>query len=92
MSSLRRPLRLSAAPAVGTDATTQEQKSGFNMLLSQTTAKLVAHKMTLMMTNIQPPSPAPIDFTDPKTLHLWGTDTGVTWPRRPRNGNSEKPG
>jgi uncharacterized protein DUF1329 len=82
--SLRRPLRLSAsarcAPAVGTDSTTQEQKSGFNMLLSQTTANLVAHKMTLMMTNIQPAYPASIDFTDPKTAHLWGTDTGVTWP------------
>jgi Protein of unknown function (DUF1329) len=94
--SLRRPLRLSAsarcAPASGTDGTTQEQKSGFNMLLSQTTAKLTAHKKTLMMVNILPPYPAPIDFTDPSTLHLWGTDTGLTWPRRPRNGKTGKLG
>jgi uncharacterized protein DUF1329 len=85
--SLRRPIRLSAsarcAPSVGTDATTQEQKAGFNMLLSQTTAKLVAHKMTLMMTNIQPAYPASIDLTDPKTAHLWGTDNGTSWPPPP---------
>jgi hypothetical protein len=85
--SLRRPLRLSAsarcAPSVGTDGTTQEQKAGFNMLLSQTATKLVAHKKTLMMSNIQPAYPAPIDLTDPKTMHLWGTDTGITWPPPP---------
>jgi len=82
--SLRRPLRLSAsarcAPAAGTDGTTQEQKAGFNMLLSQTAARLVAHKKTLMMNNLQPPYPTAIDLTDPKQAHLWGTDTGITWP------------
>jgi len=53
------------------------------MLLSQTNAKLVAHKKTLMMTNIQPSYPAPIDILDSQTLHLWGTDKGVTWPPPP---------
>jgi Protein of unknown function (DUF1329) len=39
--------------------------------------------MTLMMVSIQPPYPAHIDFTDPKTLHLWGTDKDVKWPPQP---------
>ena len=55
--SLRRPLRLSAsarcAPAAGSDATTEDQKSGFNMLLSETYGTLVAHKKTLMIEQSQ---------------------------------------
>ena len=85
--SLRRPLRLSAsarcAPAVGSDATTEDQKSGFNMLLSETYGNLVAHKMTLMMNSVMPAYPTPIDFTDPATVHQWGVDTGIAWPPAP---------
>ncbi len=85
--SLRRPLRLSAsarcAPAVGSDATTEDQKSGFNMLLSESYGTLVAHKMTLMMNSIKPDYPTAIDFTNPATLHLWGGDTGTPWPPAP---------
>jgi hypothetical protein len=85
--SLRRPLRLSAsarcAPVVGSDATTEDQKSGFNMLLSESYGTLVAHKMTLIMNSIQPAYPTAIDFTDPAVLHLWGGDTGTLWPPAP---------
>src|SRR3984893_16357483 len=85
--SLRRPLRLSAsarcAPSVGSDSVVDDSRSGFNMRVSDVTAHVVAHKKTLMMTNVQPPYPANIDFTDPKTAHLCGTDTGITWPPPP---------
>src|SRR3984893_1069177 len=85
--SLRRPLRLSAsarcAPAAGSDATTEDQKSGFNMLLSETTGTLVAHKMTLMMNSVKPDHPTPIDFADSNTLHVWGVDKGISWPPPP---------
>jgi hypothetical protein len=85
--SLRRPLRLSAsarcAPAVGTDATTEDQKSGFNMLLSETTGTLVAHKKTLIMNSVKPDYPTPVSFADPAALHLWGGDTGTIWPPAP---------
>ena len=36
------------------------------MLLSETYGTLVAHKMTLMMNNLQPAYPTPIDLTDPE--------------------------
>jgi hypothetical protein len=85
--SLRRPLRLSAsarcAPAAGTDGTTEDQKSGFNMLLSETYGTLVAHKKTLIMNSIKPDYPTPIDFADTNTDHLWGADTGTAWPPAP---------
>jgi len=85
--SLRRPLRLSAsarcAPAAGSDSTTEDQKSGFNMLLSETTGKLVAHKMILTMDHIEPAYPTPITLLDSNTLHLWGGDTGIAWPPPP---------
>jgi Protein of unknown function (DUF1329) len=85
--SLRRPLRLSAsarcAPAAGTDATTEDQKSGFNMLLSETYGTLVAHKKTLIMNSVQPAYPTVISFADPATVHLWGADTGTAWPPAP---------
>jgi hypothetical protein len=85
--SLRRPLRLSAsarcAPAAGTDGTTEDQKSGFNMLLSETTGTLVAHKMTLMMNSLQPAYPIPINFQDSNTLQLWGVPKGIPWPPAP---------
>src|SRR6202035_2406664 len=67
--SLRRPLRLSAsarcAATLGTDSTTDDQRTGFNMLVSEATSKLVAHKMTLMMNNLQPTYPTLILLTDP---------------------------
>jgi uncharacterized protein DUF1329 len=85
--SLRRPLRLSAsarcAPILGTDLVTDDQKSGFNMKLSESTGTLVAHKMTLMMNNVQPAYPTPIDLTDSNTVHSWGIDRGVAWPPAP---------
>jgi Protein of unknown function (DUF1329) len=85
--SLRRPLRLSAsarcAPAAGSDATTEDQKSGFNMLLSETYGTLVAHKMTLISNSLNVPYPTPIDFADANTLHVWGVDKGFAWPPAP---------
>jgi Protein of unknown function (DUF1329) len=83
--SLRRPLRLSASarcsPAVGTDLVVEDQKQGFNSLITENNGKVVARKMTLEMNNMQPPYPGPpIDFFDPNTLHLWGADRGVGWP------------
>jgi len=82
--SLRRPLRLSAsarcAPAAGTDSTTEDQKSGFNMLLSESYGTLVAHKMMLVSNSLNVPYPVPIDITNPATVHQWGLDTGVAWP------------
>jgi uncharacterized protein DUF1329 len=85
--SLRRPLRLSAsarcAPAAGSDSTTEDQKSGFNMLLSETYGTLVAHKMLLTSNNFAPAYPAPISFANANDLHLWGVDKGIAWPPPP---------
>jgi Protein of unknown function (DUF1329) len=85
--SLRRPLRLSAsarcAPSVGTDATNEDGRAGFNLLVSDVAAQVVAHKMTLMMNNLEPKYPAPIDYSDANTLHQWGVDKGVGWPPAP---------
>jgi hypothetical protein len=85
--SLRRPLRLSAAarcsPAVGTDATTEEQRGGFNLKVSDLTAQVVAHKLTLMMNHLEPQYPAPINFFDANTVHQWAVDQGVAWPPAP---------
>jgi len=85
--SLRRPLRLSAsarcAPILGSDFVTDDQKSGFNMLLSETTGTLVAHKKTLIMNSLQPAYPTPIDLMDSNTIHLWGIDKGIGWPPAP---------
>jgi Protein of unknown function (DUF1329) len=85
--SLRRPLRLSAsarcAPAAGSDSTTEDQKSGFNMLLSETYGTLMAHKMLLMSNSLNTDYPSSIDFADSATVHQWGFDTGVAWPPAP---------
>jgi Protein of unknown function (DUF1329) len=85
--SLRRPLRLSAsarcAPAAGTDSTTEDQKSGFNMLLSETYGTLVGHKMLLMSNNLNSDYPSVIDLADTNTVHQWGIDTGAPWPPAP---------
>jgi Protein of unknown function (DUF1329) len=85
--SLRRPLRLSAtarcAPSVGTDATNDDARAGFNLLVSDVTAHVVAHKMTLMMNNVEPQYPAPINTLDDNTLHQWWPDKGVAWPPAP---------
>jgi Protein of unknown function (DUF1329) len=85
--SLRRPLRLSAsarcAPILGSDGVTDDQRSGFNLLVSETTGTLVAHKMKLSMISLQPAYPTPIDFTDTKTFHAWGLDKGTSWPPAP---------
>src|SRR5580704_6429935 len=87
LPSLRRPLRLSAtarcSPAVGTDGTTEEQRGGFNLLVSEVTAQVINHKMTLMMNNLGPQYPAPINFFDPNTVQQWGIDQGVAWPPAP---------
>jgi Protein of unknown function (DUF1329) len=92
--SLRRPLRLSAtarcSPAVGTDATLEDSKAGFNGIVSDLTAHVVAHKMTLMMNNLEPKYPAPIEFFDPKTVHQWGIDQGVAWPPAPNKWELEE--
>jgi Protein of unknown function (DUF1329) len=86
--SLRRPLRLSAtarcAPAVGSDSVTDDQKTGFNMKVSDVTAHVVAHKLTLMMNHMEPKYPAPINLFDDNTLHQWWPDKGVAgWPPAP---------
>jgi Protein of unknown function (DUF1329) len=85
--SLRRPLRLSqsarCAPVLGTDLVTEDQKSGFFVLMTENTGKVAAHKMTLMMNSLQPPYPSSIDFFDLSTDHLWGIDTGIPWPPAP---------
>src|ERR1700680_4173740 len=85
--SLRRPLRLSAsarcAPAAGSDSTTEDQKSGFNMLLSETYGTLVGHKMLLMSNSLNSDYPSVIDFANPATVHQWGIDTGTPWPPAP---------
>jgi hypothetical protein len=85
--SLRRPLRLSAsarcAPSAGSDGTTEDQKSGFNMLLLETYGTLVAHKMLLMSNSLNTDYPSPIDLSDAATVHQWGIDTGVAWPPTP---------
>jgi hypothetical protein len=57
------------------------------MLLSESTGTLVAHKMTLMMNNVQPAYPTPIDLTDSDTVHSWGVDKGVAWPPAPSKWN-----
>ncbi len=85
--SLRRPLRLSASarcsPAAGSDGTVEDQKSGFNMQVADLTAKVIAHKLTLMMNNLEPKYPTPVNFYDSGTLHQWGLDKGVAWPPSP---------
>ena len=85
--SLRRPLRLSASarcsPAAGSDGTVEDQKSGFNMQVADLTAKVIAHKKTLMMNNLEPKYPTPVNFYDSSTLRLWGLDRGVAWPPLP---------
>jgi hypothetical protein len=68
---------------VGTDGTTEDQRGGFNLLVSDVRAQVVAHKMTLMMNNLEPKYPAPINFFDPNTVHQWGGDQGVAWPPAP---------
>jgi hypothetical protein len=85
--SLRRPLRLSASarcsPAAGSDSTVEDQKSGFNMQVADLTAQVVAHKMTLMMNDLEPKYPAKVDFFDSNTLQQWGLDEGTVWPPAP---------
>jgi uncharacterized protein DUF1329 len=92
--SLRRPLRLSAtarcSPAVGTDLTLEDTKGGFNGIVSDLTAQVVAHKMTLMMNSLEPKYPAPIDYFDPTTVHQWGIDQGVAWPPAPNKWELEE--
>jgi hypothetical protein len=85
--SLRRPLRLSAAarcaPALGTDVTYEDARTGFSMMPSDTTVTLVAHKMMLMMNGLQPAYPAAIDFTDANTSLVWELKKGIPWPPAP---------
>ena len=85
--SLRRPLRLSSsarcAPVVGGDGVTDDSKTGFNMRVSDVTAHVVAHKMTLMMNHVEPKYPAPINFFDNNTFRQWGFGQGVVWPAAP---------
>jgi hypothetical protein len=85
--SLRRPLRLSASarcsPAAGSDATVEEQKSGFNMQVPDLTAQVIAHKKTLMMNDLEPAYPEKVDFFDSNTLQQWGLDEGTVWPPAP---------
>jgi len=92
--SLRRPLRLSAsarcAPAVGTDATTDDSRAGFNMPVSDVTAHVVAHKMTLMMNHLEPQYPAPVNLFDDNTLHQWWPEKGVAWPPAPNKWELEE--
>jgi Protein of unknown function (DUF1329) len=92
--SLRRPLRLSAsarcAPSVGTDAALEDQRAGFNLLVSDMVAQPVAHKMTLMMNHLEPKFPTLIDFLDPKLFHQWGVDQGVAWPIAPNKWELEE--
>jgi Protein of unknown function (DUF1329) len=86
--SLRRPLRLSASarcsPAVGSDLTLDDSKSGFNLHIVDFTGQVVAHKMVLAMDHLEPAWPDHnTDFLDPKAAHAWGFDTGVAWPPPP---------
>jgi hypothetical protein len=85
--SLRRSLRLPSAarcaPSVGTDNTNDDAKTGFNMKVSDVTAHVVAHKLTLMMNHMEPKYPAPINLFDDNTLHQWRPDKGIGRPPAP---------
>ena len=51
--------------------------------MSDLTAQVVAHKLTLMMNNLEPQYPATIEFFDHDTVHRWGLDQGVACPPAP---------